>query len=166
MSSIIDQIKEKMEKLKEISDRKKQEAEKNFVKRYFSDFTRAARGDNMTIIADEKGEVNYYISRGSHDPFTYAAGYISSLRNVIMTEENDFDDLMKYGCVIVEAYPKMICDNAIVYMPEDITEAQEKFIEEFKKQVQEYNEKNENAQVGIKTVRNVKENTEENGMTL
>lgn len=164
MSSVLEQLKEKWERFKQLNEEKKKESEKSFIKRYYSDYTRSARADNMTIIVDEAGTMGYYISRGSHDAFTYAAGYISNLRGATITEEN-LQDLMKYGCVIAEAYPAML-NNTNIYIPENITEQQQAFIANFEQQVQEYNEKNDALKIRVNKVVGTKELEDESSKTL
>lgn len=137
MSNIIDKVKEELKRKKEELEKSKN---KNYAKNYYKEISTSLKGNQM--IAVITGENNYkYISKGEIDnPYDLVGSMISGITKETVERNKSIEDLSReYNYIIITAKPSINKEPTTIYMPENLEEFQKVELEEFERQVLEYN---------------------------
>ena len=148
--SIIEKVKDAYKKQKEDLEKVKKA---NYAKNYYKDYSTTGRGKYLVAVITDKMNYNY-VSRGSfNDPYDLVASMVSGITGDALPKDCSLEDISsKYNYLIVVATPTTVNEPTTLYIPEQLVEFQQVELENFKRQVDEHNEKYPD-KVDIRTIR-------------
>lgn len=148
--SIIEKVKDAYKKQKEDLEKVKRA---NYAKNYYKDYSTAGKGKYLVaVITDEK---NYnYISKGSYiDTYDLVASMVTGITGDVVNSSNSLEEIStNYNCIIIVATPTTVNEATTMYIPENLAEFQQIELDNFKRQVDEHNEKYPD-KVDLRTIR-------------